>query len=107
MSDDEYDYTGVHAFVFIDSVDPGENIRDVIDRLQIVRSASGRTRVMFASEMVGSYLGFAHVRTETLAELQDLIAGELWSRGARLCALRGSGGGPGRHQAQGRQAQHP
>ncbi len=39
---------------------------------------------MFASEMVGSSLGFAHVRVEDgdLAGLQDLIAGELWAQGA-------------------------
>ncbi|MEX1262948.1 MAG: hypothetical protein WEE66_03270 [Actinomycetota bacterium] len=81
MTDDEFDYTGLHAFVFIDSVDPGKNIRDVIDALREL-GPPPRGPVFFASEMVGGYLGFAHVRTETLADLQDLIAGELWSRGA-------------------------
>lgn len=84
MIDDEFAYTGLHAFVFIDSVDPGTNIRDVIDALREF-GPPPRGPVFFASEMVGGYLGFAHVRTETLAELQDLIAGELWSRGAH-CA---------------------
>jgi DNA-binding Lrp family transcriptional regulator len=81
MTDDGFAYTGVHAFVFIDSVDPGTNIRDVIDALRSFGPPPDGP-VYFASEMVGSYLGFAHVRTETLAELQDLIAGELWARGA-------------------------
>ena len=84
MIDDEFAYTGLHAFVFIDSVDPGTNIRDVIDALREF-GPPPRGPVFFASEMVGGYLGFAHVRTETLAELQDLIVGELWSRGAH-CA---------------------
>jgi hypothetical protein len=84
MVDDDYAYTGLHAFLFIDSVDPGQNIRDVIDRLR-AHGPPPDGPVMFASEMVGGYLGFAHLRTETLAELQDEIAGELWSRGAH-CA---------------------
>jgi hypothetical protein len=81
METEGYGYTGLHAFVFIDSVDPGANIRDVIDALRAFGPPPDGP-VMFASEMVGSYLGFAHVRTETLAELQDLIAGPLWERGA-------------------------
>ncbi|MDQ3209942.1 MAG: hypothetical protein M3Q20_02010 [Actinomycetota bacterium] len=84
MVDDDFDYTGLHAFVFIDSVDPGKNIREVIDALRELGPPPDGP-VSFASEMVGGYLGFAHVRTETLAELQDLIAGELWRRGAH-CA---------------------
>jgi hypothetical protein len=27
----EFDYTGLHAFAFIDAVDPGRNIADVIE----------------------------------------------------------------------------
>lgn len=81
MATQDFDYTGLHAFVFIDSVDPGANIREVIDALRAF-GPPPEGPVMFASEMVGSYLGFAHVRTEGLAELQDLIAGPLWERGA-------------------------
>jgi DNA-binding Lrp family transcriptional regulator len=79
MSDvvDELDYTGLHAFVFIREVDPGANIRAVIEAVR----GFGPPRVRFAAEVVGSYLGFAHVRTETLAEMHDLIAGDLWDRG--------------------------
>jgi hypothetical protein len=65
--------------VFIHEVDPGTNIRRVIDEARSLMPADGRVR--FAAETVGSYLGFAHLRTETLGELQDLIAGELWERG--------------------------
>jgi hypothetical protein len=27
----DFDYTGLHAFVFIDAVDPGRNLADVIE----------------------------------------------------------------------------
>jgi hypothetical protein len=81
MDEKGFDYTGLHAFVFIDAVDPGANIRGVIDALREFGPPPDGP-VMFASEMVGSYLGFAHVRAESLAELQDLIAGPLWERGA-------------------------
>lgn len=81
MDDHDIRYGGLHTFVFIDDVDPGTNIRDVIDALRAFGPPPDGP-VLFASEMVGSYLGFAHLRTETLAELQDLIAGELWDRGA-------------------------
>jgi DNA-binding Lrp family transcriptional regulator len=81
MDQHEIRYGGLHSFVFIDEVDPGTNIREVIDALRAFGPPPDGP-VMFASEMVGSYLGFAHLRTETLAELQDLIAGELWARGA-------------------------
>jgi hypothetical protein len=79
----DFNYTGLHAFVFIDEVDPGTNIRTVIDALRAF-GPPPEGPVMFASEMVGSYLGFAHIRVDDddLAGLQDLIAGELWDRGA-------------------------
>ncbi len=84
----DYDYTGLHAFVFIDQVDPGTNIRTVIDDLRSYGPPPDGP-VMFASEMVGSSIGFAHVRVEDgdLAGLQDLIAGGLWERGVhcRYC----------------------
>ncbi|HEX6843645.1 MAG TPA: hypothetical protein VF235_00885 [Actinomycetota bacterium] len=81
MDPQDIRYGGLHTFVFIDEVDPGTNIREVIDALRAFGPPSDGP-VLFAAEMVGSYLGFAHLRTETLAELQDLIAGELWARGA-------------------------
>lgn len=77
-----YGYTGLHAFVFIDEVDPGMNIREVIDDLRGLGSPP-EGPVIFAAEMVGSSLGFAHIRVEDgdLAGLQDLIAGDLWDKG--------------------------
>ena len=74
---DDQDYTGLHAFVFIREVDPGTNVRTVIGALREL----GKPTVRYAAEMVGTSLGFAHVRTDTLAQMQDLIAGELWQRG--------------------------
>jgi hypothetical protein len=77
MVDDDLDYTGLHAFVFMREVDPGTNIRDVIGALRQL----DKPTIRYAAEMVGTSLGFAHVRTDTLAEMHDLIAGELWERG--------------------------
>lgn len=75
--EDPNDYTGLHAFVFVHEVDPGANIRAVIGDVR----GLGEPRMRFAAEVVGSYLGFAHVRTETLGEMHDLIAVDLWERG--------------------------
>ncbi len=83
VTEPDYGYTGLHAFVFIHEVDPGTNIRTVIDALRGFGPPPDGP-VMFASELVGTSLGFAHIRVEDgdLAGLQDLIAGELWDRGA-------------------------
>lgn len=80
---EQFGYTGLHAFVFIDEVDPGTNIRTVIDALRAFGPPPDGN-VIFASELVGSSLGFAHIRVEEgdLAGLQDLIANDLWDRGA-------------------------
>jgi hypothetical protein len=82
----DFDYTGLHAFVFIDDVDPGRNVADVIEDLG---AAEGREfpngRVMFASVLVGAHKGFAHVRADAgdLAALQRLIYQDLWAEGVR------------------------
>jgi hypothetical protein len=76
----DYFYTGLHSFVFVNEVDPGINIRTVIDSVR----EFPRRQVLFASELVGSSIGFAHLRVEgegDLSGLQDFIAGELWERG--------------------------
>ncbi len=86
INDDDQLYTGLHAFVFIKEVDPGRNIADVIDDIgDPERFTSDNGRVLFASVVVGSYIGFAHVRTEDgdLAALQRLIYHDLWARGVR------------------------
>jgi hypothetical protein len=82
----DFDYTGLHAFAFIDGVDPGRNIADVIED---IGGTEGREfpngRVMFASVTVGAHKGFAHVRAEEgdLGALQRLIFEDLWAEGVR------------------------
>jgi hypothetical protein len=80
--ENEYDYTGLHAFVFIDHVPEGDTPRSLAEKLRgMGRPPEGP--VMFASDAVGPYLAFAHLRVEEddLAGLQDLISGALWERG--------------------------
>jgi DNA-binding Lrp family transcriptional regulator len=80
------DYTGLHAFVFIKDVDPGRNIADVVEDLGGPAGAEfPNGRVLFASVLVGSHIGFAHVRTGAgdLAALQRLIYRDLWAKGVR------------------------
>ena len=54
--------------VFIDGVDPGRNVADVIED---IGGTEGREfpnwRVLFASVTVGAHKGFAHVRAEPIA----------------------------------------
>jgi hypothetical protein len=95
MGDERFDYTGVHAFVFINEVDPSMDvesgtikeagagvttIRHVIDALRAF-GPPPEGPVVFAAELVGSSKGFAHLRAETLVELQDFIGAELSQRG--------------------------
>jgi len=81
-----FDYTGLHAFVFIDGVDPGGNVADVVENLG---GTEGREfpngRVLFASVTVGAHKGFAHVRADEgdLGALQRLIFQDLWAEGVR------------------------
>ena len=82
----DYWYTGVHTFVFIDHVPPDKNVRDVMKELRRRGPDPERGPVMFASEFVGPYIAFAHLRTEEeegreLANVQELIAGTLWDLG--------------------------
>jgi hypothetical protein len=82
----DFDYTGLHAFVFIDAVDPGRNVADVIED---IGGTDGREfpngRVLFASVTVGAHKGFAHVRADEgdLGALQRLIFEDLWAEGVR------------------------
>jgi hypothetical protein len=39
----DFDYTGLHAFAFIDGVDPGRNVADVIEDIGASRAASSPT----------------------------------------------------------------
>jgi DNA-binding Lrp family transcriptional regulator len=79
---DDANYTGVHAFLFVRDVAEGESPRELASRLREL-GAPPEGPVIFASDAVGDYVAFAHLRTESLGELQELISGEIWSRGAR------------------------
>ena len=79
VEDHPDDYTGVHSFLFIDQVQEGTTPEKVVERLRLV----GKPPIMYASAFVGDFVAFAHVRTETLGELQDLIDGTIWEAGAR------------------------
>jgi hypothetical protein len=73
------DYTGLHAFCFVDQVEPGTNPEEVVHRL----IGKGKPPIMYASTVVGDYQIFVHARVRTLAELQDLIEDAIWTAGAR------------------------
>jgi DNA-binding Lrp family transcriptional regulator len=84
---DDYDDTGLHAFVFVEHVPEGDTPRGLIDRLRTLeRRPEGA--VLFASGAVGPYVVFAHVRIEgedDLAGLQEFMNDRLWKAGVR-CA---------------------
>jgi hypothetical protein len=74
------DYDGVHVFVFVDHVerdDPTNGLSRAIDALE------GVEEVRFAARMLGPYAVFAHLRTDDLGAMLDLIDGPLWERGIR------------------------
>jgi DNA-binding Lrp family transcriptional regulator len=74
--------TGLHAFVFIDRVEPEGDLRPVINGLNSLETPG----VLFAAEVIGSSIGFVHVRVDDendLRGLQDLIFRDLWRRGLR------------------------
>jgi DNA-binding Lrp family transcriptional regulator len=73
------DYTGVHAFVLIDQVEPGKTPEEVVAALR----ALGKPPIMYASTFVGDFVAFAHVRARDLRHLQDLMADPIWGAGAR------------------------
>jgi len=71
---------GLHAFVFVDHVARDDTPKALAKRLR------GMSEVVFASDAVGSYLAFAHLRLDDrddLSGLQDLISGALREQGLR------------------------
>ncbi len=72
-------YEGIHAFVFIDRVDEGTTILQVVKNLRDLRSDLGQ--VLFASELVGPFHGFAHVASDDLPGLQKFVFGPVWDQG--------------------------
>lgn len=78
----DYDYSGLHAFVFIDRIQGRSPAEAVAGLRDLGQPPDGP--VFFASEFVGPYLAFAHlwVADESdLSGLQDLITGPLWELG--------------------------
>jgi hypothetical protein len=82
-------YSGLHAFVFLDHAPEGMHTRDIVGTLRdLPEDPETPGTVIFASEFVGAYPAFAHVRVpdddgEGLRRLQHFIAGPLWNAGAR------------------------
>jgi hypothetical protein len=79
VEDHPDDYTGLHSFVFIDHVQEGTTPEQVVEALRRL----GKPPIWYASTFVGDFVAFAHVRTESLGELQDLIEDEFWNAGVR------------------------
>jgi hypothetical protein len=79
VEDHPSDYTGTHAFVFIDQVASGKTPEEVVAELR----ALGRPPIVYASTFVGEYVAFAHVRARDLRHLQDLMADPIWKAGPR------------------------
>lgn len=73
------DYTGLHAFCFVDHVEPGTNPEEVVRRL----IAKGKPPIMYASTVVGDYQVFVHARVRRLADLHHLIESTMFEAGAR------------------------
>ncbi len=80
-------YTGLHAFLFVDHVDPASgSVRQVLaDIWHHAHFENGH--VLFAHDFVGPFLGFAHLRAakDDLEGLEGLVE-ELQLRGVR-CQL--------------------
>ena len=81
LTDTQIKNEGLHAFVFVDELDPQTDFRQALTAVR----GLGPARVIFAAEVVGSSLGFVHVRVEEgdLRGLQDLIFRDLWEQGIR------------------------
>ncbi len=91
-------YTGLHAFVFLDHAPEGLRTQEIVVALRGSEPDEATTgRVIFASEFVGAYRAFAHVRVDDsdgqgLKRLQRYIEGPLWDAGARCSFATESGG---------------
>ena len=78
----QYHYTGLHAFGFLER--PGQPPDSVIADIRALGEPPDGP-VIWAGSFVGDYSGLVHVRVEdgALGSLQDLISGELHQRGFR------------------------
>jgi len=78
--DEASDYDGVHVFLFVDHLcrqDEEHGLSNAIQALESVKE------VRFAARMLGPYPLFAHLRTQDVPGMLDLIDGPLWLRGIR------------------------
>jgi hypothetical protein len=73
------DYDGVHVFVFVDHVDgpPTNGLSNAVEELSRI------PEVRFAARMLGPYPLFAHLRSDDVRGMLDLIDGPLWRAGVR------------------------
>jgi hypothetical protein len=78
--DEASDYDGVHVFVFVDHVVRDEDEWGLSSALDDLREVD---EVRFAARMLGPYPLFAHLRTDDVPGMLDLIDGPLWRRGVR------------------------
>src|SRR5438552_8790124 len=102
-------YEGVHAFIFIREVDPGDGIRAIVARLEdqgLVNKDAGP--VFFASDFAGAFKGFVHAGADDLTALLDLLAGQLWDAGVHCePALEGTVSGADTAQPLGPKRRSP
>ena len=85
MRNTDFDYTGLHAFVFIDHVPENTTPRKLVNRLRKLGSPPDGP-VISALETFGAYVAFAHLWREDpndLGGLLDLISGDLRDEGVR------------------------
>jgi hypothetical protein len=85
-----YALNGLHTFLFVDHLEGGRTLREVIDILQDGLPTAETSRedpaILAASEFVGGHhQAFVHLWAPDgqLALMQDLIAGPIWDLGCR------------------------
>jgi len=83
---DEYAYTGLHAYAFIeqvvaDEVHPGRNLAGLIAELQEMAEPHGPGPVTSVVEVAGGFQALVHLRFEEddLSGLQDFLASDVWN----------------------------
>lgn len=84
--EDEYAYTGLHAYVLVeqvlaDPVHPKRNLASFLARLQEMAEPHGPGPVTAAVDVAGGFQALVHLRfeDEDLYGLQDFLASDLWN----------------------------
>lgn len=61
----------VYAYAFIhEAADPTKSVRQIVDKIALTKPRG----VIFAVDVAGAYEGFAVLKADSLAEMQDVIA---------------------------------